>query len=249
MHTYVLYKRRPVRKLYLYLHQGLIHIARTMDIDEIDFCIDNNYRLLPDVQDAKERLENDIYVQHTRRRRKSLDVSTVHLSLEKVARVIEAVRSDLSLTSLVMTHCNIKNEGSCLLSKMLKENKSLTSVNLTRNGIGTSGIGEIAAVLQTNDNLKCLNLTSNCIGDDNAILIIEALKGNKSLTYINLSVNNITDQGAITLVKNIPDDCALTRINLQYNTISVGGQQKILDVVRERNSKIQIDIACQFPGK
>ena len=64
-------------------------------------------------------------------------------------------------SNIIATH-----EGPSAIANALKVNVSLTSLNLSCNGIGGEGAKSFAEALRGNASLTSLNLLRNCIGDE-----------------------------------------------------------------------------------
>ena len=74
------------------------------------------------------------------------------------------------------------------LAEALKTNTTLTDIILDNNKIGDEGAKAIAEALKTNTTLINLKLSTNIIGDEGANALAEALKTNTT-TKLNLDNN------------------------------------------------------------
>ncbi|KAG0341474.1 hypothetical protein BG000_008974, partial [Podila horticola] len=86
--------------------------------------------------------------------------------------------------------------GAQALAEALKINLTLTTLNFWNNSIGDNGARALAKALKTNSTLTTLNLAGNSIGDIGALELSEALRTNSTLTTLELQNNPIGDGGA-----------------------------------------------------
>lgn len=106
----------------------------------------------------------------------------------------EALKSNTTLSALLLSHNDIEPLGVKALSSALKVNSTLTNLDLSYNKIGSSGAQALADALQINTALTKLDLTFNEIDAKGIQSLSEALKSNASLTTLKLNRNKIGEK-------------------------------------------------------
>ncbi|XP_015748912.1 PREDICTED: NACHT, LRR and PYD domains-containing protein 12-like, partial [Acropora digitifera] len=138
-----------------------------------------------------------------------LKVRTAHcegLTKELVGVCIEILKTNSTLTELVLRLCNIDHANAAELAGLLKENSTLASLCLESNAIGKVGADALAKGLKENSTLTSLDLTHNKIGNDVADALAKGLKENSTLTSLNLCDNAIGSDGADALAKGLKEN-------------------------------------------
>ncbi len=117
-----------------------------------------------------------------------LDISFIHLSVEKLEMLSVALSANLSLKTLGMVKCLIDGEGAELLSTGLEENRTLLGLDLRCNLINVNGAAALASMLTVNTSLEILYLSHNeQMGHVGALRLISALQNNnKTLATLSL---------------------------------------------------------------
>ena len=106
----------------------------------------------------------------------------------------EALKSNTTLSTLLLSRNEIEPSGVKALSSALKVNSTLTNLDLSENKIGSSGALDLADALQINTALTKLDLSDNEIDAKGIQSLSEALKSNASLTTLNLHRNKIGEK-------------------------------------------------------
>ena len=106
----------------------------------------------------------------------------------------EALKSNTTLSTLLLCNNEIEPSGANALSGALKVNGALTNLDLGRNKIGTPGAQALFDALQINATLTKLDLSGNEIGTAGIQSLSEVLKSNSSLTSLNLCDNKIGEK-------------------------------------------------------
>ncbi|KAF9199684.1 hypothetical protein BGZ59_003765, partial [Podila verticillata] len=115
------------------------------------------------------------------------------------------------------------------LSEALKTNLTLTTLNLGFNSIYENGAVALSEALKTNSSLTTLNLGVNSIGDDGAQMLSEALKANSTLITLDLGSNSIGDNGAQALAEAFKANSVPERtisLNLKSRNVLSGNQRE-----------------------
>jgi len=110
--------------------------------------------------------------------------------------ISESLKTNTTLTKLILWTNKIGDEGAKMISESLKINTTLTKLYLSNNKIGDEGTKMISESLRINTTLTKLDLSDNNIGEEGAKMISESLKINTTLTKLDLYRNSIGDEGA-----------------------------------------------------
>jgi hypothetical protein len=79
--------------------------------------------------------------------------------------IADAMRSNSSVTSVVIRNQAVGDEGCAALALALSGNSSVTNLDLSMNHICNVGAAEIAKMMRRNDTVERIDLRSNLIGD------------------------------------------------------------------------------------
>ncbi|XP_015772428.1 PREDICTED: protein NLRC3-like [Acropora digitifera] len=117
-----------------------------------------------------------------------LQLQTAHcdrLNKELAAVYIETMKTNSTVTRLLLPNCDIDDASVAALAKGLKEASTLTELDLSYNAIGEIGADALANGLKENSTLTGLDLSYNAIGEDGADALAKGLKENSTLTSLN----------------------------------------------------------------
>ncbi len=89
----------------------------------------------------------------------SIIVFNHSITYENVELLCNALKFNTSITSLSITHCNLKNKHLDTISKLLEENIHLIYINLSSNRI--TSLETLSNALQKNHTLTALDLSHN----------------------------------------------------------------------------------------
>jgi len=168
----------------------------------------------------------------------NLKIQTIDISLNDIksgggtptaAQVIsDALKTNTSLTTLILEKCALGPEGATFLSQALVTNKTLTNLQLAGNMISPIGAEHISNALKNNSTLHTLGLKMNRIGGCNDQLDIKALSiallsGVCQLQSIDLSYNDVKCSGCCHLCEALIKTTTLQTLNLEKNDISFTG--------------------------
>ena len=100
--------------------------------------------------------------------------------------VAEMLRTNVSITSLDLSGCNIGQGGGAAIGLALSEsNRTLTRLDVSGNklegAIGEVGARSLAAALATNEILRYLDVEGNAIGDNGGLAFLDAVQNNSTL--------------------------------------------------------------------
>ncbi|XP_067025430.1 protein NLRC3-like [Acropora muricata] len=158
------------------------------------------------------------------------------LTKELAAVCIESLKTNSTVTGLVLHRCNIDDADAAELAEQLKENSTLTFLKLSNNAIGNDGAGALAKGLKENSKLTSLVLSANDIGDVGADALAKELKENSTLTLLDLSANNIGKVGADALAKGLKENSTLTSLDLCANNIGKVGADALAKGLKENST-------------
>ena len=118
-------------------------------------------------------------------------------------------------------------------------NKQCTHLNLFQQKLSSETILHIASILSSEMVLRSLELGNCSIGDNGVKCLIENLPVNSCLEYLDLYGNSITDTGVRYLAEMLKTNSQLSRLKLAHNQITDEGVQVLLDVLINRESKLE----------
>lgn len=154
-------------------------------------------------------------------------------------KLILALQANKNLTSLGLSHNEIKDENISVIIKLLKNTSKLTTLNLCGNKITSAGIQLLANSLAKNQNLTSLDLTHNPIDIKGITALTEALKNNSSLTELKLTfiVYDYTDAYE-AIEELLKVNTTITTLDIPYPASN--DSQKIYDNIRKALKRNQI---------
>ncbi|XP_015779663.1 PREDICTED: nucleotide-binding oligomerization domain-containing protein 2-like [Acropora digitifera] len=175
------------------------------------------------------------------------------LTKELAAVCIETLKTNSTVTALVLQHCNIDDAIAAELAGQLKENSTLTLLNLSSNAIGNEGADALAKGLKENSTLSSLNLSNNRITSDGVDALARGFKENSTLKKLLLVRNQIGHVGADVLAKELKENSMLTSLCLGANNIGdvVKKPIKVKHIMQaaKKNLTTLATIANQNQGK
>ena len=108
------------------------------------------------------------------------------------AHIAEALKSNTSLTHLILQENRIGDTISSLLAHALSKNKTLRKLNLRHNRIKDKGAQDIAKALFQNSNLQSLDLASNFIGEEGGLSLSRAFAKTCGLKCVDIRCNKFS---------------------------------------------------------
>ena len=156
----------------------------------------------------------------------SIDISDNGFIIEWIESLVQVLGQCPNLSDLNLSNNDIDDEGSKIITKLLKSHK-IVSFNISKNDIGDEGVISIANALSQNPNLTFFDLSANKFGNEGIIKITNALSLCPNLTNLNLSNNNICDMGASCITNVLFANSSLHHINLSNNKIGDVGASNI----------------------
>ncbi|KAL0242827.1 hypothetical protein GEMRC1_005390 [Eukaryota sp. GEM-RC1] len=174
-------------------------------------------------------------------RLKQLEVTVFHRTSVSML-LIEALKTNTTVTSVSLWDNSIGAEGARALADVLKINTSVTSVFVGSDCIGDNGVRALAEALKVNASVTSVNLGYNSIGAEGARALADALKTNTSVTSVDLEENSIGDEGARALADALKVNISVTSVDLFKNSIGDEGARALADVLKVHSSVTSIDL-------
>lgn len=141
-----------------------------------------------------------------------------------IVQLANALKSNGTLTSLVIWQKQIGDAEAQTLAGALQENKALKELHLPANQIGNKGACAFAAALKVNTTLTELGLSGNSVGSEGGKMLAEALEVNSSLTHLSLFANYyLHAEGVLALANALLMNKTLQRLDLGSNEIGIEG--------------------------
>jgi len=175
-----------------------------------------------------------------------LQLQTAHcdrLNKELAAVYIETMKTNSTVTRLLLPNCDIDDASVAALAKGLKEDSTLTELDLSYNAICEIGANALANGLKENSTLTGLDLSYNAIGEDGADALAKGLKENSTLTSLNLSNNAIRNVGADALAKGLKENSTLKSLDLSYNEIGNVGADAMAKGLKENSTLTSLNLS------
>ncbi|KAL0242672.1 hypothetical protein GEMRC1_005235 [Eukaryota sp. GEM-RC1] len=162
--------------------------------------------------------------------------------------LIEALKTNTTVTGIVLRFNSIGVEGVRALADVLKVNTSVTSVYLHGNPIGVEGVSTLAEALKVNTTITSLYLRENCIGFDGTRALAEVLKVSTSVTRIYLRENSIGAEGVSTLAEALKSNTTITSVCLRSNSLRAEGARALAEALKVNISVTSVDLSGNSIG-
>ena len=110
-----------------------------------------------------------------------------YLNEAAMTRLLDALKHNLIITSLNLSHCRVGDRGVALICESLKMNFSLISIKLKYDAkITDIGAASLASALEINSTLIALDISATEFGHEGRMSLRNAMIWNQTLTYLNL---------------------------------------------------------------
>jgi len=134
----------------------------------------------------------------------------------------EAIGSFCPLQELDMSDNSLSDKCAQMIARGLVKLNSLTSLVLSHNEISNQGAHDLALVLTTSP-IKYLDLSDNKIGADGVQYIAMCCEKRKSIEYLNLSSNQLGDKGVVSIAQIVEHVPSLKHLDISGNRIEYVG--------------------------
>jgi hypothetical protein len=148
-----------------------------------------------------------------------LDLSDCGLTAPGVRNVCDFLRTNKSVTRMIIWGNTIGDEGAKYIGEMLRVNKTLRILCIMKSisiPIGPVGFSHLSDGLTHNDTLRELSLNSNeNVGDEHARNLFPGLVANRGLETLELVGTNITELGLTYFLQCARVNVYLKRIGMR----------------------------------
>ena len=157
-----------------------------------------------------------------------LDLHNHELSYSDVKLVSKCLEQHSHCTRLILTNCNIGDDGVKVCAVGLSHCAGLKELVLNVNNIGDEGSIALAETLTKNplSHLEKLDISFNAIGDSGAKSLSEGLILCTNLHSLDLRCNKIGDEGAIAITGAVKD----VELLLCNQKITTEGAHALIDI-------------------
>ena len=158
------------------------------------------------------------------------------------------IQHNETLTNLHLANCNIGEEGTIAISRILTNKRNLLVLDLTNNRTMVAGCIAICKAIQQHSTLRELYLSNNYIGPDGARHVAKVLENTKYITEIWLSGNGIFPEGALALGRALREKRYLEVLALRKNDIGIDGLSELESVLQSSKTIRELDLGCNAIG-
>ena len=158
----------------------------------------------------------------------TVDLHNWKLSLSDVKLVSKCLEQHPHCTRLILTNCNIGDDGAKTCAVGLSHCAGLKELVLNVNNIGDEGSIALAETLTKNplSHLENLGISFNAIGNSGAKSLSEGLVLCTNLHSLDLRCNKIGDKGAIAITRAVKD----VELLLCNQKITTEGAHTLIDI-------------------
>jgi hypothetical protein len=171
----------------------------------------------------------------------TLDLSKADISDEDVMQIVFlGLRSNHTLTTLLLQCRRLGYASTASLADMLKENHTLTTLLLGGHLVSDESIALLADALKINQTLTSLSLSSlGLFGNAGAISLANALRENHALTFLWLTGQSIGDEGAAALAEALKVNQTLTKLWINAEYLCDEGAELLISVLRDHKTRLE----------
>eukprot|EP00978_Attheya_sp_CCMP212_P012204 scaffold30384_cov53-Attheya_sp.AAC.2 len=144
-----------------------------------------------------------------------LDLSDCNLTPLGIERVCSVLKTNESITRLIMWGNKIGDEGAKYVADMLAVNKTSRSLCIMGSEIGPVGFAHLSNALKQNSTLRSLDTGNDDeVGDEHIQNLWPGLAVNRGLQVLDLMNSNVTETGVGYLEKAMRENVHLEEIEL-----------------------------------
>lgn len=141
----------------------------------------------------------------------------------EVRTLSEALKTiDDGATSLKIFGKTLCHKELVVLANALKTNRTLTTLVIQYNILGTLGGEVLAKALEVNTTITYLSLYGNHLGSKGGVALVKSLENNKTLTSLDIGANELDHNVCLSLSKVLKKNTTLTSLNLPHNYLRDG---------------------------
>uniref|UniRef100_H3B7W4 NLR family CARD domain containing 5 n=1 Tax=Latimeria chalumnae TaxID=7897 RepID=H3B7W4_LATCH len=141
----------------------------------------------------------------------------------------EILLGNPELRKLVLESSSITGSGIIQLTAALSQCSSIEEINLSRNEIDDKGAKELASILPQKTWLKKINLGSLILDDTGVYFLSRGLLNMPFLQKLILSNNSITPDGGVQVAEALKNSSRVEELNLSRNRIGDIGAERLAD--------------------
>ena len=175
---------------------------------------------------------------------KVLDLSgNSSITARGVTFLADALKTNTTLTTLILSKTNVKQKACVALSSMLAVNKTLTTLDVSCNNIGDRGVKALFKFIRKSS-LTTLSIANNIITSAGANVLAEALRDDTTLTSIDISNNNFDTKGIRALLDSgLQYNRGLRKLSISNNGISLTGAIVLANFMETNNTIEELDVS------
>ncbi len=144
-----------------------------------------------------------------------LDLSDCGITLPGIKNICEFMKTNTTVTRLIMWGNTIGDEGAECIADMLGENKTLRILCIMGSKIGVEGFTHISRGLANNSTLKTIFLGNDRrVGDEHIRRLCPGLAVNKGLETLDLGGAGVTNNGLVPIEESLRGNYYLKSIRL-----------------------------------
>ena len=173
------------------------------------------------------------------------------ITSEEATKIGKAIKVNITLQKLDISHNSISDDGAVALSDGLKYNISLQKLNISYNKITNEGVKMIGEAIKVNKTLQKLDISHNSISDDGVAAFSDGLKCNNSLQELYMLNNNITKEGAKMIGEAIKVNTTLHTLQLGHNDINnkLSFNMTVLTAVYHNNTLMALKLPWVYDDR
>uniref|UniRef100_A0A8C3R690 NLR family CARD domain containing 3 n=1 Tax=Cyanoderma ruficeps TaxID=181631 RepID=A0A8C3R690_9PASS len=208
--------------------------------------------------------ENQISNKGAKALARSLLVNRSLMGLQPLKPPPQAAVLMSHLSSAILQHNSIKEDGASFLAEALLTNHRLVTLHLQKNAIGAQGARKIAEALKQNCSLRelippvmprlahphtfpvCLSLQSNSISSTGVTALTAALCYNRGLLSLNLRENSISEEGGPAIARALRSNSTLRKLDLAANLLYDDGGRAIALAIKENRALTSLHLQWNF---
>ena len=165
------------------------------------------------------------------------------------SKMVEALKTNTTLTNLSLNSNKLGDAGGCALAVALQTNTTLTQLDLGDNELSAESGKAMVEALKMNTTLTILSLNSNKLGDLGGCALAVALKTNTTLTQLILNSNELGDASGCALAVALQTNTTLTQLDLGDNELGAESGEALGEALKMNTTLTQLDIGSNRLGK
>jgi len=171
-----------------------------------------------------------------------LDVSNCQITHVELKEIIEGVKANSTLQSLIISRNILQDGGVIGLCECLKVNKTLKKLDLTKTYFKKEGGIQIGMGIIQFNTIQQLNISQNLLSEAMEA-IGRYLQDNTSLLDICMSRCDITSVGAKCIAQAIGINTALKVLDISYNQLDDVGIISIANYLKRNNTIQELNLS------